>query len=342
MLRFACCPLRNCNAPLCLPPLRNCNAPLCLLPLRNCNAPLCLPPQVHADLLGPPCPPPPGPLPTALAAPLCLLPPQVQGDLRAEAVAEARQEIAILRACRDVNIVQFQVCVCECMCVGGAGRQAAASGSAGRQRSPPFGRRLCGRAQTASISAAAPAPAAHKHAADTCASPTCRRRRPRPVQGAYLGPDQTMLVTEYMEGGDLLHNIAAKRVSWYRRGKKVGGQGRVPGVAWLSLSGGAAQPGGRVLSLAGWQAQGPAFAAQTPCLQIALDVARGLVFLHSKRVAHFDLKSPNILLARQVGPVWEGVPAAVVCVFRHANCCLGPCGSALHQAAELAAPHWTN
>ena len=32
-----------------------------------------------------------------------------------------------------------------------------------------------------------------------------------------------MLVTEYMEGGDLLHNIAAKRVSWYRRGKKVGG-----------------------------------------------------------------------------------------------------------------------
>jgi serine/threonine protein kinase len=33
-------------------------------------------------------------------------------------------------------------------------------------------------------------------------------------------------------------------------------------------------------------------------LQIALDVARGLVFLHSRRVVHFDLKSPNILLAR--------------------------------------------
>ncbi len=35
--------------------------------------------------------------------------------------------------------------------------------------------------------------------------------------------------------------------------------------------------------------------------QIALDVARGLVFLHSRRVVHFDLKSPNILLARWAG-----------------------------------------
>ena len=35
-------------------------------------------------------------------------------------------------------------------------------------------------------------------------------------------------------------------------------------------------------------------------LKIALDVARGLVFLHSRRIAHFDLKSPNILLARCV------------------------------------------
>jgi hypothetical protein len=29
--------------------------------------------------------------------------------MQAAAVSEARQEIAILRACRDVNIVQFQV-----------------------------------------------------------------------------------------------------------------------------------------------------------------------------------------------------------------------------------------
>ena len=32
--------------------------------------------------------------------------------------------------------------------------------------------------------------------------------------------------------------------------------------------------------------------------RIALDVARGLHFLHSKKIVHFDLKSANILLAR--------------------------------------------
>ena len=30
--------------------------------------------------------------------------------------------------------------------------------------------------------------------------------------------------------------------------------------------------------------------------RIALDIASGLVYLHSKDIAHFDLKSPNILL----------------------------------------------
>jgi hypothetical protein len=88
-----------------------------------------------------------------------------------------RQEIAILRACRDANIVQFQ--------------------------------------------------------------------------GAHLGPDQTLLVTEYMEGGDLMANIAAGRVTWWRRGRKI-----------------------------------------------AIDVAKGLCFLHARRIVHFDLKSPNILLTR--------------------------------------------
>lgn len=99
------------------------------------------------------------------------------GDQRAAAVAETRKEIAILRACRDVNIVQFI--------------------------------------------------------------------------GAYLGTEETWLVTEYLEAGDLMLNIKARRVTWWRRGKKV-----------------------------------------------AIDIAKGLVFLHSRRIMHADLKSSNILIAR--------------------------------------------
>ena len=30
-----------------------------------------------------------------------------------------------------------------------------------------------------------------------------------------------VLVTEYMEGGNLTQNLAAKKVNWYRKGKKV-------------------------------------------------------------------------------------------------------------------------
>ncbi|KAG7667074.1 putative serine/threonine-protein kinase [Nannochloris sp. 'desiccata'] len=99
------------------------------------------------------------------------------GDAERKEKDSTRQEIAILRACRDANIVQFQ--------------------------------------------------------------------------GAHLGPDQTLLVTEYMEGGDLMANIAAGRVTWWRRGRKI-----------------------------------------------AIDVAKGLCFLHNRRIVHFDLKSPNILLTR--------------------------------------------
>ena len=99
------------------------------------------------------------------------------GGIQQISVEAFKQEIAILRACRDANIVQFQ--------------------------------------------------------------------------GAHLGPDQTLLVTEYMEGGDLMANIAAGRVTWWRRGRKI-----------------------------------------------AIDVAKGLCFLHARRIVHFDLKSPNILLGR--------------------------------------------
>ncbi len=58
-------------------------------------------------------------------------------------------------------------------------------------------------------------------------------------------------MTEFLEGGDLSASVAAGRVRWRRRGRRV-----------------------------------------------ALDAAKGLVYLHSRRIVHFDLKSANILLAR--------------------------------------------
>lgn len=67
------------------------------------------------------------------------------------------------------------------------------------------------------------------------------------------GGKRTVLVTEYMEKGDLCSAIsrASTKCSWPRLGKSL-----------------------------------------------ALDIARGLEFLHLKNIVHFDLKSGNILLDR--------------------------------------------
>lgn len=49
---------------------------------------------------------------------------------------------------------------------------------------------------------------------------SCRDRNIVQFIGACLQPEQTMLVTEFMEGGDLYHAIAndsTGRFSWYRR-----------------------------------------------------------------------------------------------------------------------------
>lgn len=72
--------------------------------------------------------------------------------------------------------------------------------------------------------------------------------------GVCYSKGRVMLVTEFMQGGDLWNALATQksgRLNWYARGRQIG-----------------------------------------------LDVARGLVHLHSKNVVHLDLKSPNILLAR--------------------------------------------
>jgi hypothetical protein len=70
-------------------------------------------------------------------------------------------------------------------------------------------------------------------------------------QGACLEEDKMLLITEFMDGGDLFKAIARKQVTWKLRGRSI-----------------------------------------------CIDVLRGLHFLHSKRVVHMDLKSPNILLTR--------------------------------------------
>lgn len=94
---------------------------------------------------------------------------------------------------------------------------------------------------------------------------SCHDRNIVQFIGACLQPDCTIMVMEYLEGGDLYHAIAndsTGRFSWYRRDPVTGAPS--PGL-------------GR---------------------RIALDTARGLHFLHSRKIVHFDLKSANILLSR--------------------------------------------
>jgi serine/threonine protein kinase len=55
--------------------------------------------------------------------------------------------------------------------------------------------------------------------------------------GACLRDDCAMLVTEYCEGGNLARNILAHKVTWYKRGRKVGGGG-VGGVEGQGGGGG--------------------------------------------------------------------------------------------------------
>lgn len=72
--------------------------------------------------------------------------------------------------------------------------------------------------------------------------------------GACLQEENTMMVLEYMEGGDLMDAIALDRKNMLR-----------------------------------WSRKGSL---------LALDIAKGLVHLHTHKVIHMDLKSKNILLDR--------------------------------------------
>eukprot|EP00891_Asterochloris_glomerata_P008483 jgi/Astpho2/8483/Aster-05527 len=93
----------------------------------------------------------------------------------------------------------------------------------------------------------------------------CRDRNIVQFVGACIQPTETLLVTEYLEGGDLFQALACEsegKLSWYRHNPK--GPGRQLGL-------------GR---------------------RIAIDIAKGLHFLHSRKIVHFDMKSANVLLAR--------------------------------------------
>lgn len=130
-----------------------------------------------------------------------------------------------------------------------------------------------------------------------------------------------MLVTEYCEGGNLARNIIARKVTWYKRGRKV----RQPFV-WLGCECIICWVGTGHIPLAAGVVK-PALLSLL--LQIAIDIAKGLVFLHSRRIVHLDLKSPNILLSRWVPPpcvsTSSSLFAAVLCSTGLPSISSGPC-----------------
>jgi len=100
---------------------------------------------------------------------------------------------------------------------------------------------------------------------------SCRDRNIVQFLGACVTDTQTCLVTEFMEMGDLYNALhrgeKAGMLTWYKKSSVPNAPRPNPPVQGL----------GR---------------------RIALDISRGLHFLHTHRIVHMDVKTPNVLLGR--------------------------------------------
>lgn len=105
------------------------------------------------------------------------------------------------------------------------------------------------------------------------------------LQGVCIQEGRTLLVTEFMEVSPLCTSLLCRRgclhVSCVR---KLMSECLKGGDLFRALGHPVAH------QLLRWRSCGR---------NIALDIARGLVFLHARNVVHFDLKSNNILLSRE-------------------------------------------
>jgi len=100
--------------------------------------------------------------------------------------------------------------------------------------------------------------------------------------GACLTGPCPLLILEYMAGGDLYAAIGESASAVRKQGR-----GRASGGGAAAAAAPLAAPTPSSLPSVQWWSAGR---------RLALDVARGLHFLHASRVRHGDLKSSNILL----------------------------------------------
>ena len=187
--------------------------------------------------------------------------------------ARFANEVAILKALRHTNVVQVRA-------VRGERRSGRRRGSREEARgliktdslpfffSTPF--QFLG-------AALEPSPAPPVHEDDDSAPP-----RPGP---------RIMLVVEYMARGDLWRALAKDHQAGGggNGGGGGGGSGGTSGPPSTSGGGGGGPPPSSAGRVFGWYRRGRG---------VALDVTRGLAFMHSKKVLHCDVKSSNILLGR--------------------------------------------